>query len=266
MEMHHVRRGTGKPLLLIHGLGGTWRSWDPVLDGLAAQREVIAVDLPGFGRTPALRGGVSVAAVAGAVESFIKEQGLDGVDIAGSSMGARMVLELARRGVGGNAVALDPGGFWSDGELRLFSASLRASIKLVRTLRPALPFLTGNPVTRTLLLAQFSARPWQLSQDLTLRELCSFLEAPSFDAALDALIEGPRQQGAAPGSTPGAVVIGWGRRDRVTLARQAARAATAFPDARLHWFEHSGHFPQWDAPQETIRMILDGVDGVLYHR
>ncbi len=257
MELHHVRRGTGKPLLLVHGLGGSWRSWDPVLDGLAAQREVIAVDLPGFGRTPPLPGEVSIATLTDAVESFIKEQELDGVDIVGSSMGARMVLELARRGVGGHAVALDPGGFWSDGELRFFSISLRASIKLVRALRPALPLLTGNPVTRTLLLAQFSARPWELSQQLTLRELRSFIAAPSFDAALDSLIEGPRQQGAAPGSTPGVVVIGWGRRDRVTLPPQAARASRAFPDARVHWFDHSGHFPQWDAPQETIRLVLD---------
>jgi pimeloyl-ACP methyl ester carboxylesterase len=50
--MHHVRLGHGRPLLLIHGLGGTWRSWLPVLDRLAAEREVIAVDLPGFGETP----------------------------------------------------------------------------------------------------------------------------------------------------------------------------------------------------------------------
>lgn len=257
MELHHVRRGTGKPLLLVHGLGGSWRSWDPVLDGLTAQREVIAVDLPGFGRTPPLPGEVSIATLTDAVESFIKQQGLDGVDIAGSSMGARMVLELARRGVDGHAVALDPGGFWSDGELRFFSVSLRASIKLVRALRPALPLLTGNPVTRTVLLAQFSARPWELSQQLTLQELRSFIAAPSFDAALDSLIEGPRQQGAAPGSTPGVVVIGWGRRDRVTLPAQAARASEAFPDARVHWFDHSGHFPQWDAPDETVRVLLD---------
>jgi pimeloyl-ACP methyl ester carboxylesterase len=31
----------------------------------------------------------------------------------------------------------------------------------------------------------------------------------------------------------------------------------AFPDARLHWFERCGHFPQWDAPREAARLILD---------
>jgi len=29
-----------------------------------------------------------------------------------------------------------------------------------------------------------------------------------------------------------------------------------FPDARLHWFEGSGHFPQWDVPKEAARLIL----------
>lgn len=84
-----------------------------------------------------------------------------------------MVLELARRGVGGTAVALAPGGFWSLGQLRLSGISIRASIKLGRALQPVLSLLTGNPVTRTLLLAQFSAHPWALSQELVLRELRS---------------------------------------------------------------------------------------------
>jgi pimeloyl-ACP methyl ester carboxylesterase len=34
----------------------------------------------------------------------------------------------------------------------------------------------------------------------------------------------------------------------------------AFPDARLHWFERCGHFPQWDAPRETVALILGGTE------
>lgn len=49
--MHHVRTGSGPPLLLVHGLGSSLRNWDPVLDELSPRREVIAVDLPGFGQT-----------------------------------------------------------------------------------------------------------------------------------------------------------------------------------------------------------------------
>jgi pimeloyl-ACP methyl ester carboxylesterase len=51
-------------------------------------------------------------------------------------------------------------------------------------------------------------------------------------------------------------VIGWGRFDRICFPRQAARAQELFPDAHIHWFERCGHYPHWDAPEETARLIL----------
>ena len=50
--IHLIRRGAGKPLLLVHGLGGHWQSWNPIIDRLAASREVILFDLPGHGAGP----------------------------------------------------------------------------------------------------------------------------------------------------------------------------------------------------------------------
>lgn len=260
MTLNHVRRGSGSPLLLVHGLGAGWRSWTPILDDLAERREVIAVDLPGFGETPPLTGEVSIATLTDSVADFIREQGLDGVSTVGQSMGGRMVLELARRGVGGDTVALDPGGFWSDRELAVFGATLRPSIGLVRALRGMLPSLLGSPAGRTLLLTQLSPRPWALSRETVLPDVRGLADSPTTGAALDALTKGPKQQGAAAGTVPGRVTIGWGRRDLVTLPRQAARATELFPDAVLHWFERCGHFPQWDAPREATRLILDNTD------
>jgi hypothetical protein len=58
----------------------------------------------------------------------IAAQGLARLDTVGGSMGARIVLELARRGVGGgDTVALDPGGFWSSGERCFLSTSQSGS-------------------------------------------------------------------------------------------------------------------------------------------
>ncbi len=243
--------------MLVHGLGAGWRSWAPIIEHLAERREVIAVDLPGFGETPPLTGEVSIATLTDSVEEFIREQGLDGVATAGQSMGGRMVLELARRGVGGDTVALDPGGFWSDRELLVFGATLRPSIALVRALRDRLPSLLASPAGRAVLLAQLSARPWALTPETVLPDVCGLADAPSTAAALHALTKGPKQRGAPAGTVPGRVTIGWGRRDLVTLPRQAARATQLFPDAVLHWFEGCGHFPQWDAPDEATRLILD---------
>jgi pimeloyl-ACP methyl ester carboxylesterase len=42
----------GRPQLLVHGLGGSSVTWVPVMEGLAEHGPVVAVDLPGFGRTP----------------------------------------------------------------------------------------------------------------------------------------------------------------------------------------------------------------------
>jgi len=132
-SMNYVRRGAGKPLLLIHGLGGSWREWGPILDDLSAEREVIAVDLPGFGATPPLAGEVSIRTLSDAVTEFLITNELTGIDAVGSSMGARLVLELARRGgVLGAVVSLDPGGFWRGWERHAFFASVYASVRLVR--------------------------------------------------------------------------------------------------------------------------------------
>lgn len=108
-DLHHLRRGSGQPLLLIHGLGSSRHSWDPILPRLEADRDVIAVDLPGFGETRAPAGAASIATLADALEAFISRHDLDGVDVVGSSMGARLALELARRRRVGAVVALDRG-------------------------------------------------------------------------------------------------------------------------------------------------------------
>lgn len=258
MELNCIRRGTGKPLVLIHGLGGSWRTWKPVLGDLADEREVIAVDLPGHGETPPLPGEVSIDTIAEAVRSFLDANDLTGVDVVGNSMGGRLVLELARRGDVGATVALAPGGFWEGWERYFFYGTLAPSIRLVRLLQPVMTDLTASRVGRTLLLAQLSARPWELSAAVSREEMQSFAESPSFDELLHRLAFGPGQPGSD--STPGPVVIGWGRKDRVTLPRQAKRAANRFPNARLYWFERCGHYLHWDAPTEAVQLILESTN------
>lgn len=258
--IHAVRRGQGRPLLLIHGLGGSWRSWSTIHFALADKREVIAFDLPGHGATPAGVESGTFIGLANSVDRFIAEQELSGIDVVGSSIGARLVLELARRGSVGAVVALNPGGFWRGWERTFFRTTIGASIRLVRGLEPALPMLSRNVAARTALLAQLSARPWALAPELVATELKSYAATPTFDALVQDLAEGSEQQGpAAPGSGP--VIIGWGRQDRLCLPRQAARAQEAFPTAKLHWFDKCGHFPMWDQPEETIRLILESTAG-----
>ena len=157
-------------------------------------------------------------------------RGSDKVSTVGQSMGGRIVLELARRGVGGDTVALDPGGFWTRSRARrlqrhvaaLHRAGRGAACRAASTARQ-------SGAREQLLLAQLSARPWALSAETVLPDVRGLAESPATGAAMDALTRGPKQQGPRPAPLPGRVTIGWGRRDLVTLPRQAARAVASFP-------------------------------------
>ena len=253
--MHVVRRGSGRPLLLVHGLGGSWRSWNAISPALAQKREVIMIDLPGHGGTPPEDDSGTFTGLVRSLEVFLEAEGLEGIDAVGSSMGARLVLELARRGMIGATIALDPGGFWRGWERTFFATTIGISVKLLKVLLPILPALCGSRIGRTLLLAQLSHHPWALDPDLITNELVGYATTATFDALTRDLAAGPEQRGPAANSGP--VVIGWGQRDRLCLPRQAARAAAAFPTATLRWFKRSGHFPAWDMPTETVRLILE---------
>ncbi|KLE35371.1 alpha/beta fold hydrolase [Aurantiacibacter luteus] len=255
MTLYQTRAGSGAPLLLVHGLGGSTRSWDSISPALSREREVIAVDLPGHGKSPAEDDSGTFEGLARSLERWIEQQNLTGVDLVGSSLGGRLVLEMARRGTAGAVVALDPGGFWKGWERTFFKSTITASIALVRALQPAIPAIVKNVAGRTALMAQLSARPWALDPSIIATELKTFANTETFNALVKDLAAGPRQQG--PSKTGRPIVIGWGKKDRLCLPRQASRAMTAFPGATLHWFEGSGHFPMWDQPQESIRLILD---------
>lgn len=253
--MHQITRGSGKPLLLIHGLGSSWRAWQPILENLSAERSVIAIDLPGHGATPAEKDSGTFEGLVKSVEQYLVENGLVGIDVVGSSMGARIVLELTRSGTVGNAVALDPGGFWRGWERSFFRITIGLSAKLVRLLRSRLPAISRSAPARMALLAQLSAKPTALSSELVCAELTAITNTRTFDALVRDLSDGPEQTGPAADATQ-RIVIGWGRYDRLCLPRQATRAIAAFPSATLHWFERSGHFPVWDMPHEAAAVIL----------
>lgn len=257
MNMYYERRGSGKPLLLIHGIGGCWQSWSPILDELAKHREVIAVDLPGHGNTPPLTGEVSIPTLADAVTAFLQQNNWLGIDAVGSSMGARLVLELVHRGgVLGAVVSLDPGGFWKGWEISYFYTTIALSIRLVRVLQPVMPSIAHIPMGRSLLLVQFASHPAKLPPQLVLAEMRSYASSPSFDELLHQLAWGEKQQGLPAGSVTKPLVIGWGTKDRVCFPKQAQRAKHLFPDAQLYWCKDVGHFPHWEAPLQTVELIL----------
>ena len=142
MELVFERRGAGEPVVLLHGLGSRWQAFEPVLDLLARELEVWAVDLPGFGASPpAARPLSSIGALTDEVQAWMRAKGLEGCHVAGNSTGGGVALELAARGVVASAVALAPIGFWSARERAFCQASLSSTRTLARLLHPVAPAL-----------------------------------------------------------------------------------------------------------------------------
>ena len=94
--------------MLVHGIGSRRGVWDPVVDRLAVERDVLAVDLPGFGDSPMLPDGVvpTVQVLADAVAAWWGELGIERPHVAGNSLGGGVALELARKGAVSSATAL----------------------------------------------------------------------------------------------------------------------------------------------------------------
>ncbi len=80
--------GDGAPLVLLHGLGSSSKSWVAQYDGLATGRRVIAWDCPGYGGSEDLAAArPSVADYAVALTHLLDALSLDDVDLLGHSMG-----------------------------------------------------------------------------------------------------------------------------------------------------------------------------------
>lgn len=88
--------GSGNPLLMVHGLGGSALNWMAVGPQLAESHHVLAVDLAGFGQTPLFGRSATVAANASLVHDFIEKVIGEPVLLIGNSMGGYITtLEAA---------------------------------------------------------------------------------------------------------------------------------------------------------------------------
>ena len=88
--------GEGKPLLMVHGLGGSALNWMAVGPELAKHNHVLAIDLAGFGQTPLFRRSAALGANANLVHSFVEQVLGEPVILMGNSMGGHIsILEAS---------------------------------------------------------------------------------------------------------------------------------------------------------------------------
>jgi pimeloyl-ACP methyl ester carboxylesterase len=251
--LDHHRGGRGEPLVLIHGIGHTWRGWKPLLPRVEQTFDVLAVDLPGFGRSPSLPEGTEPTpeALASAVELAMDDAGFEQATICGNSLGGWVALELARRGRATSVVAISPAGMQHRREKAWGRRMLRAMHWSVRNL-PGREALLRTTLGRVLFAAPVTARPWRVDRDDFPEVIRLFAEAPGFEATLPHTFGG-QPKGLNEIEVP--VRILWGTRDVLLPPRQAKRFERLLPNAELRYLKGLGHTPMSDDPELLAELI-----------
>lgn len=255
LGINYERRGSGSPLVLLHGIGHRWQAWRPVLDLLADCHDVIALDLPGFGESAPMPPGREhdLPSVMTVLAQVFTELRVTAPHLAGNSLGGLIAVEAASRGMVSSATALSPAGFW-DGTDRIRAL---ATLKLLRAGAVApLPLgraLTGNRLLRSASLRVLYAHPERVDARSARGDMAALRSSPAFNPTLrsgrDFSWSGP--QPTVP------LTVAWAELDKILPVRQARRAATLLPDAYHVVLRGCGHVPMIDDPDLVARTILD---------
>ena len=241
----YSRAGSGEPLVLIHALGADRRMWDPVLEPLSQARDVIAVDLPGFGGSPAISPARPID-LAAAVAAQIAALGVERPQVAGNSLGGWVALELALAGEARAVTAIAPAGLWPEPLM-----PKRATARMIaRAFSPLLPLLLRSPAGRRLALAANVAHPERVPSADALRLVRTYARAPGFHA-VNAAMRASRFAELAEITVP--VTLAWPDADRIV-----GRPRRLPGNVRSIVLHGCGHLPTWDDPAQVADLLLHG--------
>lgn len=268
--VHGYRRafrvaGSGPALVLVHGIGDSSRTWEPVLSALARRHLVIAPDLLGHGHSDKPRADYSVAAYANGVRDLLSVLGIARATLVGHSLGGGVAMQFAYQFPDRTErlVLVGSGGAGPEVTPVLRAMTLPGATALLHALRLPTARRQAGAVVAALRL---------LGTDLG-------LDAPDLLRVVDALPDATSR--AAFIRTLRAVVdwrgqvvtmldrcyltrgmpalLVWGARDAIVPVEHAHRAHAAMPASRLEIFDTAGHFPFHTDPARFVSLLEEFV-------
>jgi len=253
--VHYQRAGSGPALLLIHGFGESTYTWRQVMPQLAADHDVIAVDLNGFGYTERLLdpSAYSLAGQVSLVVRLMDALGVEHATIVGHSYGAGVALGLATR----HAERVD-GLILTDG-----GVIEQASTGFL--LRPVVePFVTFyvqffllNEDSIRGLLADASVNDAYIT-DTVVAEYLARLRIEGLDRAVRGLTSAATDiLTIVPAGIDKPTLLLWGADDEVIPVSVGEDLAATMPDANLVTIPATGHLPMEERPAEFLSAVND---------
>jgi pimeloyl-ACP methyl ester carboxylesterase len=257
----YTAAGSGEPLLLIHGLGGSRRTWRHIIGPLAATHRVIAPDLPGHGDSDAPAGDYSLGAHAAALRDLLIALGHPAATVAGHSLGGGVGMQFAYQFPERTSrlILISSGGLGREltpmlraatlpGAQTVVSALARLPEDLTRRLLPVVAMLPG-------LVARQDARP--LAEGL--HGLADARQRHTFVRTARTVIDWRGQTVSAArhlgllGNLP--VLIAWGSEDKTIPPHHHQRIAHQLPAPHLVEITGAGHYPHETDPDELLPAV-----------
>lgn len=252
-------------ILLIHGLAGSSKTWDGVIDDLADHHDVIAPDLLGHGESAKPRGDYSLGAFASGLRDFLTVLDVDRVTIVGHSFGGGVAMQLAYQhphfidrlvlvGSGGLGREVSP-------LLRLLALPGAEYLMPIGIPKPIVDRASdvGRFLGRRNIRSERLGEFWRAYSSLAGAE-----NRRAFVKTMRGVIEpggqtiDARDRLYLAARVP--IMIVWGDRDGVIPVKHAYEAHELVENSRLEILEGIGHFPHVEAPDQFVRVLLDFVD------
>jgi pimeloyl-ACP methyl ester carboxylesterase len=255
-KLVYDRKGSGDPVVLIHGIGHRRQAWAPIFDQLAERYDVIAVDLAGFGESPRYAKGVpyNMENACADLAANFADWGIERPHVVGNSLGGAIGLELGARDLVSSVTVLSPAGFF--GRIDRFQA-----LGTLFTLRVVsqVPDFVLRFVARTRLGRRFIgfllySHPDRFTADEAYGDALSLKNCRGFEGVA---LAGLRYLFNSPVSVP--TTVAWGTEDRILPYSQAATAKQVLPDATHVPLPDCGHVPMVDNPELVIWLIDDTI-------
>jgi pimeloyl-ACP methyl ester carboxylesterase len=257
-EVNYVEIGEGEPILFVHGLAGCWQNWLENLPHFGRSHRAIALDLPGFGKSPMPSWPIDMPAYGRLIHDFCEKLGIDRVAaLVGNSMGGFVSTEavIERPSRFDKLVLVSAAGI-SFAETRGRRIEAR-----VRMFEAVVPFMSGwrrhwvaRPSGRQLAFGNIFHYPNRIRPELLQEQLDPSVRSPGFAAAIRGIGGYDTRHRLTEIEIPTLVV--WGLRDRIVPVEAAIGYHRLIPDSRLELFERTGHVPQMERP-ERFNQLLD---------
>jgi 3-oxoadipate enol-lactonase len=239
--------GDGPPLFLLHSLLSDRRSFDAIVPQLSRAFRVIVPELPGFGRSRAVSGGL--AEVADRMAEAVQDAagGEDSI-VLGNGYGGFVALQMAIRhpAIATKLVLADCGAAFSEQGRQAFRNMAAASKA------KGLSAIT-DVAMRRLFAPEFQASHPDLMRDR--REAFLKTDPDVFRAACTALAELDLRPELAKVKLPVLVLVG--EQDEATPPPMSRELAALLPDARLKIISGCAHVPQLQAPEAFLDALGD---------